>query len=110
MRALLQSLIDLLMEDWPFDQPRIVAVLTTVHVVRGGQAILYASRDRDDGSWQFHSMEPARVHEAMVVALDEIIELDPSILEIADLEPGWAAERVAEGEPWRRFRPPAESS
>lgn len=93
---------------WPFpDAPGCVAV-TTKHITDRDLPILYVSHDRDDegeSTWQFHSLvEPFSMDDAMLVRLDTIVELDPSVLEIADLPVGFAATRTALGGEWRRYR------
>lgn len=40
--------------------------------------------------------------ESMLVALREIIDLDDTLLELADLPPGWMASRASKTDPWRR--------
>jgi len=93
------------MNDWPFEQPENEAVLTTRHVVEEGAPILRVSRDEDDGAWQFHTDRGApNPDDARVLALREIVDLDPSLHELADLEPGWVAMREAQGRLWRRHR------
>lgn len=39
---------------------------------------------------------------AMIVALSEIVELDPGVLELWDLPPGWMGVRSSPGAPWHR--------
>ena len=87
---------------WRFEDPPNVAVVTTQSVVRRGNPILLVTHDDDDGSWQFHSGEGANVNEAMVVALEEIIQLDPSVEQLADLPCGWVATRATFNSEWVR--------
>ena len=87
---------------WPFEDARNVAVITTRQVVHGAAPILWVSHDEDDGSWQFHTGELVEVEDAMVVGLEEIVERDPTVFELADLPVGWVAWRRAPGEPWER--------
>ena len=42
--------------------------------------------------------------DAQVVAMKTVYRFDPTIVEIADLEPGWSAERRFVGGPWIRFQ------
>jgi hypothetical protein len=45
--------------------------------------------------------------DAKLVCLEEIVRLDPTVLEVADLEPGWQALReVVDGSWTRRPHPP----
>ena len=89
-------------EPWPFDQPPDCAVLTTTHVMRDGEPITHVFHDADDHGWQFHYPGPKTESDAMVVALAEICRHDPTVLEVADLPPGWKAVRGGVGVPWMR--------
>ena len=40
-------------DDWPFADPRNVAVITTRQVFREGLPVLLVTHDEDDGDWQF---------------------------------------------------------
>ena len=40
----------------------------------------------------------------MLVALKEVIALDDTLLELADLPPGWMASRASKADPWKRLR------
>jgi hypothetical protein len=91
--------------DWPFADPKNVAVFTTTTIVRRGHPVLYVSHDDDDGAWQFHSgAEHVSIRDAMIVSLSEMVERDTTLCELADLPCGWIAERDGIGGPWRRMR------
>lgn len=87
---------------WPFENSPNVAVFTTRAVVKGGQPILYVSHDDEDGAWQFHTGQVAHMADAMLVALQDVFKLDPSIGELADLDYGWIATREMAASPWIR--------
>jgi hypothetical protein len=90
-------------DDWPFADPKNVAVFTTTQVLRLRQPILHVSHDDEDGAWQFASgAQQVSAGDAMIVALEEMVEHDPTICELADLPLGWFAERDGVGSPWRR--------
>ena len=92
-------------DDWPFEDPKNVSVFTTAQVLRFRQPILHVSHDDGDGAWQFHTgAEQVSTGEAMIVALEEMVEHDPTICELADLPCGWFAERDSVGSPWRRVK------
>jgi hypothetical protein len=93
-------------EDWPFDDSPRVAVFTTTAVVRGGMPILRVTHDDDDGAWQFHTGNNVDAGDAMIVALREIVKLDPSVRLVADLPYGWVATRVSVTSGWKRSRHP----
>jgi hypothetical protein len=89
---------------WPFDQAPNCAVITLRSIVFGGRPILHVTHDEDDHGWQFLSAGDADEQDAAVVALSEIVELDSSVLEIADMPPGWHAWRASRSSPWERSR------
>jgi len=90
------------MSDWPFDQPRNCATFTMRQVLEGAESILRVTHDEDDHGWQFIGSSNALVADCKLVSLEEIAQLDPTILEVADLEPGWQAFRDFVGAPWIR--------
>lgn len=94
-------------DDWPFDQPRNCATLTMRQVLDRSEPILLVSHDADDHGWQFIGASDASVADGKLVCLEHIVYLDPTVLEVADLPPGWQAVRECVGGPWtRRERPP----
>jgi len=90
-------------EEWPFDAPRNLAVVTLWRILRDGRPILYVSHDVDDGGWQFLDGEKVDVtKDAMLVCLHTVAEHDPSVRELADLPLGWCATRSSPADKWRR--------
>lgn len=68
-----------------FEDDLNTAVITTKYVVDRQSPILYIFHF-EDGSWQFSGPEENLPDEDYrVVSLDEIIKIDPSVLEVADL-------------------------
>ena len=92
--------------DWPFDQPRNCAVISLRSIVFDGGPILFVSHDADDHGWQFLDGNPVTSAKAAVVALETIVRHDPSVLELADLPPGWKATRDSPTSPWHRSPAP----
>ncbi|HEY8751064.1 MAG TPA: hypothetical protein VIM11_23975 [Tepidisphaeraceae bacterium] len=87
---------------WPFDQPRRCAVITLRSIVFNGDPILLVTHDADDHGWQFLGAGDADLNDAAVVGLEEIVKMDPSVLEVADMPPGWRAWRCSKSAPWER--------
>lgn len=87
---------------WPFDQPRNCATMSSRKVIRDGVPITRAYHDDGDGGWQFFSDAGAVMEDAMIVSLESIVKRDASVLEVADLSPGWMAVRTGPGAPWVR--------
>lgn len=78
-------------------------------ILSGEESILLVSHDEDDHGWQFIGSTDANIADGRVVGLEEMVELDPSILLVADLPPGWHALRNSKGEAWQRRKRPADS-
>ena len=91
-------------EPWPFDQPRNCAVITTTHILKAGHDITHVYHDLDDDGWQFHYAGVKDTSDSMIVALQEIVMHDETVLEVADIPPGWMAVRAHRGGPWKRSK------
>jgi hypothetical protein len=77
------------------------AVFTTKSILEKRDFIFYVFHYEDDGAWQFSGNEDVIDDEDYkVVSLEEIIDLDNSILEIADLPLQHMAYRSKPGLPW----------
>lgn len=88
--------------NWPFEDPPNVATITVRQIVEDGAPILLVVRDSDDGCWQFLTGDVIEIADAMLVGLRGMVEQDPTISELADLEPGWRASRKSVGAEWER--------
>lgn len=89
------------MSDWKFETPAEGMAVTTKQVMAGA-TVVYVSHDSDDGAWQFHTADPLTEEDALLVTLGDVLEVHPSMVELADLPAGWVAERSAAGAPWTR--------
>ena len=89
-------------QEWPFDQPRNCATFTMRQVMQRQEPILLVSHDADDHGWQFIGITEANMEDALLVCLSNVVELDPTVLEVANLPPGWQAIREGAGKPWNR--------
>lgn len=87
---------------WPFTDKPSTAVYTARDVIELWNPILFVTHDPDDGSWHFFSGPTVPDTDARIVALDEIIYGDPSVIELADLPRGWVAVRETMETPWQR--------
>jgi hypothetical protein len=92
-------------DSWPFDQPQDCAVLSLRSIVIDGDAILYVCHDEEDHGWQFLDGRPINMENAALVCLKNIVKLDPSVLLVADMPPGWSATRSSSSSPWQRHAP-----
>ena len=87
---------------WPFDQDRNVAAITTKHVLERRLPILTVIHYTDDHSWAFLCGTTEMEEDGRVIRMDEALNMDPTLTEIADLPPGWIGWRQAVGSPWYR--------
>lgn len=85
-----------------FKEPLNTAVFTTKFVIEENMPITYVTHDLDDGAWQFFSDDEFEDFEsiAKIVGLSEIIEMDKSILELADMPEGYYAYRESVNGKW----------
>ena len=90
--------------DWPFEDPENVAVITVRQVLGDDGWIHFVSHDADDGGWQFMGIDSPREEDALVVSLRNIVQHDPSIIDLADLPLGWCAWRDHPEAEWQRAR------
>lgn len=88
--------------DWPFDQARNVAAITTRGVLENGLTIRVVQHFADDHSWAFLCGTTDATEDGRVIGMGEALALDPTLSGIADLPPGWIAHRSAIGEQWTR--------
>jgi hypothetical protein len=90
--------------EWPFDEPKNVAVLTTTGIIQNQEAILYVSHDDDDGAWEFFPSPSVPIDCVILVALHRVFALDKSLMSLADLPLGWVAKRKNINEAWVRSK------
>lgn len=88
-------------DKWTFDQPRNCAVITLRQIANGSEPILRVLHDADDHGWQFLTLADASKEDASVIALSEVVEIDPSVLQIAYIPPGWHAWRKTVDDDWK---------
>lgn len=91
-------------ERWLFDQAPNVAAITSTHITKHGCPILLVTHYEDDHSWGFQSGNAVTMSDAQVVRMDEILRLDSTLMEIADLPPGWSAKRETVDGEWYRYK------
>ena len=92
--------------DWPFSDPPNVATVTSRHVIDDKEWIHCVSHEEDDGCWQFHCFHgaPDDISDGLVIGLKNMVDRDPTLIELADLPCGWVAWRDAPTGPWQRAR------
>jgi hypothetical protein len=71
-------------------------------VIRDKKPITFVTHEEEDGAWQFFSSDELDNFEevAMIVGLVEIIAIDASLLELADMPVGHYAIRETVNDNW----------
>jgi hypothetical protein len=80
-------------------RPRNCVVITLKQIMDGSRPILYVANDDEDGL-QFLSDCEVEEADVALVALNEIIELDETVLDVVDILPGSIACRDAVDDDW----------
>ncbi|MEV5028014.1 hypothetical protein MRBLPE1_003634 [Paenibacillus sp. LPE1-1-1.1] len=89
-----------MVRSWPFEDPENAAVITTHKIMKRQSPILYVSHDDDDRMWQFLDGGDVSETEARILGLKEVIDIDPSLIQLADLPMGWVAWRETKFNQW----------
>ncbi|MBT2563793.1 hypothetical protein J7E50_21460 [Pedobacter sp. ISL-68] len=75
------------------------AVFTSKYVMTNSSPIVYIAH-HEDGAWEFWGDQTINESEIVVVSLQQIIKVDPTILEVSDLPIGFNAIRETKEKPW----------
>ena len=75
-----------------------------------GWPVLLVTHDADDGAWQFVNGwgDTETTDSAMLVHVEHVLDLDPSLHALSDLPLGWRAWRQTPEHEWRRELQPGE--
>jgi hypothetical protein len=95
-------------QPWPFDQPENCASFTIKQIMNKELPIMVVYHDADDDGWQFVSNTELNMDDAMLVSLKNIVDIDPTVLEVAHIKPGFHAWRSGVGEKWNIKETPVE--
>lgn len=76
------------------------AIITTKYVLEKNSPVLYVFHYDSDGAWSFSGYEDCMEGDYRVISLEEMINLDKSILEIADMPYGYCAKRTDKNSSW----------
>lgn len=76
------------------------SVLTTSHVLTSGSPVTFVLYD-EDGDWQlFGEDEVAEDEDAYLVSVDEMLEMEPALKRLPDMQPGQAVVRNKDENRW----------
>lgn len=85
---------------WPFETHKNEAVITLKRIIDTRASVLFVVRDAN-GDWQFLDGEDVTVPDGAIAALGEMVTLiDPSLIELGALPPGFTAWRKTRNSPW----------
>ncbi len=90
--------------DWRFADSQDTLVVTLERILRGDSFLVLVTHDAEDGGWQFLDGEHVFEEDGATVLLGEMVQFDPSLLELADLPAGWYAWRDAPDRHWQLAR------
>ena len=76
------------------------SVMTTSHVLCSGSPVTFVLYD-EDGDWQlFGDDEVVEDEDAYLVSVEEILELEPALRKLPDMQQGQAAARDKDSTRW----------
>ena len=93
-------MFDRFFKKYKFKESKHQAVFTCVHITEEGKPILHVKHD-DDGDWQFLCGGSHLAEDARIIALQEMINIDPSVNKVSNLRCGQTAVRESEESEWK---------
>lgn len=84
-----------------FKENKNTMVLTTKGIVYNKNDILTVYHDEEDGMWQFLDNDFTEIDNAILISLEEVLEIDYTLNEIYDLKLGWVAWRESRNDKWK---------
>lgn len=88
--------------EWPFCDDPSSGAYTVEAILSGSAPILSVLHDVSDGAWQFLTGKEGERSPSAYVPLRDILRLDPTLAELADMPVGCAAFRSQVTQPWVR--------
>lgn len=75
------------------------AVITTKNIASKQSEVLSVYHDLDD-DWQFMGVDDVTEDDAMVLSINEIIEIDSTVKDVLDIDLGYSAHRKSKKDKW----------
>lgn len=95
------------MNQWPFDAPPNIATFAHQTVADGEKPVLIFGRYPDGAFCAYTGEEVVDAErEITCVCLSHIVDIEPAVIELADLPIGWWAVRKSLDSPWVREKIP----
>ena len=76
------------------------ATIVSRSILERAAPILVVCHDADDHGWQFLDGASEDIDDLAIIGLGHILEIDPSMTDLAHLQPGFEATRQSEGAAW----------
>jgi hypothetical protein len=97
------------MTDWPFSEPPDMVVFAHRTIAEGERPVMIFGR-YPDGSYCAYTGDEVvdAEREIACVCLSHIVEIEPAVRELADIQLGWWAVRETASSPWVREQIPSE--
>ena len=85
-----------------FQEPANTAVFTTKFIVNENKPITLVRHNVDDSTWEFFSDDKYDniADVAKIIGIGQVIKIDSSVLEIADMKLGYYAHRKTKQDSW----------
>ena len=90
-------------DEWLFEDSPQTAVFTTRSITNKEKAVMIVFHDEEDGAWQFLDNGKICKEDAMIISLKEMIEIDPSIQQLAEMKTGYFAVRENTDSEWEIY-------
>ena len=87
--------------DWAFADPG-AAIVTIQHSILNGKTDILLVLHDQQGQWQFLAYSEPAIDPVVSVSLEEVLRMDKSVKELADLPRGWRASRATRKDSWER--------
>ena len=81
------------------DENRLKTVISSRFVVNEGSSITAVFYD-EDGDWQLFSDEPIEMEDTVIVSVQQILEIDNTLLNLPELEAGESAQKESRDAEW----------
>lgn len=84
------------------DDPEQIEAITLDRILDGTAPVRLVTHDEDDDAWQFLDGDHVNEEDARLLSLADMLRLDPSLIPLVNLPPGWYAWRADPDSPWQR--------
>ena len=89
---------------WAFNEPANTVCAAHLTVASRQRAILVVIHEDTDGRWRFLDGSENAAVPLINLTLGDLVALDSTVRQLADLPSGWKAWRAGRGLPWSRSR------